>query len=211
MAASIREIANQVTKSTEVSNTAASEAAQTESDVRALSQAATKIGEVVDLINNIAGQTNLLALNATIEAARAGEAGRGFAVVASEVKQLAAQTAHATGEIGAKIAEIQQATERTVGSITRIVATVTDIQTISTIIASAIEEQGAATGEIAANTQRAAHGTEAVSDNITGVGRSAEMTGAASVQLMSLSSTLTDSAGGLQKDVADFIRQVRAG
>jgi methyl-accepting chemotaxis protein len=160
MTASVREIASQVSKSAAVANTAASEAARTESDVRALSEAATKIGEVVELINNIAGQTNLLALNATIEAARAGEAGKGFAVVASEVKQLAAQTAKATEEISSKINEIQQATNRTVGSIERIVNTVSDIQSISTMISAAIEEQGAATGEIASNTQLAARGTE---------------------------------------------------
>jgi methyl-accepting chemotaxis protein len=210
MTASVREIASQVAKSASVANTAAAEAARTESDVRALSEAATKIGEVVELINNIAGQTNLLALNATIEAARAGEAGKGFAVVASEVKQLADQTAKATGEISSKINEIQQATNRTVGSIERIVNTVSDIQSISTMISAAIEEQGAATGEIASNTQLAARGTEQVSDNINGVGRSAEMTGSASTQLMSLSDALSGQASELQREVGNFVRQIRA-
>ncbi len=211
MTASVREIASQVMKSTSVANTAASEAARTETDVRALSEAATKIGEVVELINNIAGQTNLLALNATIEAARAGEAGKGFAVVASEVKQLAAQTAKATDEISSKINEIQQATNRTVGSIERIVNTVSDIQSISTMISAAIEEQGAATGEIAQNTQLAARGTEQVSDNINGVGRAAEMTGAASTQLMGLSNNLSGQAVDLQREVGSFVQQLRAG
>ncbi len=211
MTASVREIAGQVSKSNAVANSAASEAARTEGDVRALSEAATKIGEVVELINNIASQTNLLALNATIEAARAGEAGKGFAVVASEVKQLAAQTAKATEEISSKINEIQQATNRTVGSIDRIVNTVSDIQSISTMISAAIEEQGAATGEIASNTQLAAHGTEQVSDNINGVGRAAEMTGAASTQLMSLSGALSVQAANMQQDVAAFVQQLRAG
>ncbi|MDR3372107.1 MAG: methyl-accepting chemotaxis protein [Ancalomicrobiaceae bacterium] len=211
MGASIREIATQVAKSAEIANIAAREASDTESDVRALSTAAAKIGEVVELINNIAGQTNLLALNATIEAARAGEAGKGFAVVASEVKQLANQTARATDEIGAKIAEIQQATTRTVGSINRIVMTVGDIQSISTVIASAVEEQGAATGEIATNTQRAARGTGAVSDNINGVGRAAVSTGAASTQLMQLSDGLTSQAHDLQQEVAEFVKMLRAG
>jgi methyl-accepting chemotaxis protein len=210
MTASVREIASQVAKSASVANTAAAEAARTESDVRALSEAATKIGEVVELINNIAGQTNLLALNATIEAARAGEAGKGFAVVASEVKQLADQTAKATGEISSKINEIQQATNRTVGSIERIVNTVSDIQSISTMISAAIEEQGAATGEIASNTQLAARGTEQVSDNINGVGRSAEMTGSASTQLMSLSDALSGQASEPQREVSTFVRQIRA-
>lgn len=211
MTASVREIASQVSKSNVVANSAATEAARTESDVRALSDAATKIGEVVELINNIASQTNLLALNATIEAARAGEAGKGFAVVASEVKQLAAQTARATEEISSKINEIQSATNRTVGSIDRIVNTVSDIQSISTMISAAIEEQGAATGEIASNTQLAARGTEQVSDNINGVGRAAEMTGAASTQLMSLSEALSVQAMNMQKDVAAFVQQLRAG
>ncbi|MDR3372106.1 MAG: HAMP domain-containing methyl-accepting chemotaxis protein [Ancalomicrobiaceae bacterium] len=211
MSASIREISVQVTRSTEIADVAAREAGRTEADVRALSDAAAKIGEVVELINTIAGQTNLLALNATIEAARAGEAGKGFAVVASEVKQLAAQTAKATDEIGSKITEIQQATSRTVVSIDRIVGTVSDIQKISSAIAAAIEQQGAATGEIASNTQRAARGTEAVSDNITGVGRAAEMTGAASTQLIGLSGTLSDQAASLQREVGAFVKMLRTG
>jgi methyl-accepting chemotaxis protein len=211
MSASIREIAGQVAKSSEIANAAANEASRTETDVRALSEAATKIGEVVDLINNIASQTNLLALNATIEAARAGEAGRGFAVVASEVKQLASQTARATEEIGSKINEIQQATDRTVGSIDKIVGTVAQIQQISTVIAAAIEEQGAATGEISSNTQLAARGTEDVTSNISGVGRAAEMTGSASTQLMGLAGNLDAQAGNLQKEVAEFVKQLRAG
>ena len=210
LSASIREIAGQVTRSSEVANVAASEAGHTENDVKALAEAAAKIGEVVDLINNIAGQTNLLALNATIEAARAGEAGRGFAVVASEVKQLASQTAKATEEIGSKINEIQQATNRTVGSINRIVGTISQIQSISSMIATAIEEQGAATGEISSNTQQAARGTEDVTNNITGVGRAAEMTGAASTQLMGLSGSLSVQAKDLQKEVSQFVDQLKA-
>ncbi|MBT9292620.1 methyl-accepting chemotaxis protein [Prosthecodimorpha staleyi] len=210
LSASIREIAGQVTRSSEVANVAAAEASHTENDVKALAESAAKIGEVVDLINNIAGQTNLLALNATIEAARAGEAGRGFAVVASEVKQLASQTAKATEEIGSKISEIQQATNRTVGSINRIVSTISQIQGISSIIATAIEEQGAATGEISSNTQQAARGTEDVTNNITGVGRAAEMTGAASTQLMGLSGNLSGQAKDLQKEVSAFVDQLKA-
>jgi methyl-accepting chemotaxis protein len=210
MSTSIREIAGQVAKSNSVAKVAADEAARTEMDVKALSQAADKIGEVIDLINNIAGQTNLLALNATIEAARAGEAGRGFAVVASEVKQLAAQTAKATDEIGGKIGEIQLATNRTVGAIEKIVGTVADIQAISQAIASAIEQQSAATGEISSNTQLAARGTEQVTENITGVGRAAEMTGAASNQLMGLSGTLSGQAKDLQKEVNLFVEQLKA-
>ncbi len=210
MTSSVREIGGQVSKSSQIANSAAAEATRTENDVKALAEAASKIGEVVDLINNIAAQTNLLALNATIEAARAGEAGRGFAVVASEVKQLASQTAKATEEIGSKINEIQQATNRTVGSINKIVGTISQIQSISTIIATAIEEQGAATGEISQSTQQAARRTEDVTDTITGVGRSAEMTGAASTQLMTLSGELNSQAVNLQKEVGDFVTQLRA-
>ncbi len=210
MTASSKEIAAQVGRSNDVANLAANEAARTETDVKALSEAASKIGEVVVLISTIAGQTNLLALNATIEAARAGEAGRGFAVVASEVKQLAAQTARATDEIGAKVSEIQAATSRTVGSIEKIVGTVAQIQQISTIIASAIEEQGAATGEISSNSHRAAQGAGEVTSNISGVGRAAEMTGAASTQLMGLSGTLSGKASDLQRLVGDFVHEMQA-
>ncbi len=210
MSSSIREIASQVARSSEVANVAAAEAARTESEVKALSEAASKIGEVVDLINNIASQTNLLALNATIEAARAGEAGRGFAVVASEVKQLAAQTARATDEIGSKITEIQSATSRTVGSIDKIVSVVSQIQQISMIVSRAIEEQGAATGEISSSTQRAARGTEDVTNNINGVGQSAEMTRVASTHLMGMSNNLSTKAVQLQKEVADFVKQLQA-
>ena len=209
LAASVREIGIQVTRSAEIANMAAEEAARSEADIQALSHAAEAIGQVVDLINTIAGQTNLLALNATIEAARAGEAGKGFAVVASEVKQLASQTAKATDEIGRKIGEIQTATNRTVGSIGKIVGTISSIQSISTAIAGAVEEQSTATQEISTNTQRAAQGTEEVTSNISGVGRAAEMTGAASTQLMGLSQSLSGQAGDLEKEVAVFVADLR--
>ena len=128
--------------------------------MRSLADAALKIGEVVKLINDIAGQTNLLALNATIEAARAGEAGKGFAVVASEVKSLATQTAKATEDIGTQIAGIQNATQEAVAAIKGIGGTIASISEIATAIAAAVEEQGAATQEIARNVQQAAKGTE---------------------------------------------------
>ena len=210
MTVSIREINAQVTSAAGITSEAANEAAATESEIRALSNAAQQIGEVVKLITDIASQTNLLALNATIEAARAGEAGKGFAVVASEVKQLASQTARATGDIGAKVGEIQTATERTVGSIEKIVATINGVRTVSTAIASAVEQQGAATQEIAGNTAMAATGTTQVTHNIQGVGRAAQMTGAASTQLMSLSGQLSERAGELETAVQDFVRDLRA-
>ncbi|MBP2158003.1 MULTISPECIES: methyl-accepting chemotaxis protein [Asticcacaulis] len=210
MSVSIREINTQVTTAARITSAAAEEAAGTEADIRELSTAAASIGEVVNLITNIASQTNLLALNATIEAARAGEAGKGFAVVASEVKQLATQTARATDEIGRKVGEIQGATQRTVDSIARIVATIGEVRAISTAIASAVEQQGAATGEIASNTARAADGTGQVTSTIFGVGRAAEMTGAASTQLMALSGSLSERAGELDQAVQQFVGELRA-
>ncbi|WP_237153450.1 methyl-accepting chemotaxis protein [Oryzibacter oryziterrae] len=210
LSASIQEISKQVGQSSMIAKEAAVEAETSAHNVQTLSQAAQQIGEVVELINNIAAQTNLLALNATIEAARAGDAGKGFAVVAAEVKQLADQTAKATDQIGKKIGEIQTATGTTVDAISRIVRTVQNIQQSSSAIAGAVEEQGAATNEIAANTQRAATGTTAVTSNIAGVSTAAEMTGAASTQLMTLSSRLNEQSSSLQQEVADFVRSLRA-
>jgi len=209
LSASVQEIASKVQQAASIANKAAEEVSRTEADIRALSDAAASIGQVVELITSIAGQTNLLALNATIEAARAGEAGRGFAVVASEVKQLASQTARATEEISQKIGEIQTATNRTVESIGTIVDTIEQIQEISNTVAAAVEEQGAATQEIAGNTQRAAHGTEAVTDTIAGVGHAAEMTGSAATQLMDLSTTLSSQAGKLKSEVGSFVQSLR--
>ncbi|WP_375790905.1 methyl-accepting chemotaxis protein [Bradyrhizobium sp. vgs-9] len=145
LSSSITEISRQVQESARVASEAVGQARTTTDRVSELSRAATRIGDVVELINTIAGQTNLLALNATIEAARAGEAGRGFAVVASEVKALAEQTAKATGEIGQQIASIQAATEHSVGAIRDISDTIEKLSEISSAIAAAVEEQGAAT------------------------------------------------------------------
>jgi methyl-accepting chemotaxis protein len=210
LSVSIREISARVGESSAIAQEAAGEAEASAHNVQTLSQSAQEIGEVVDLINNIAAQTNLLALNATIEAARAGDAGKGFAVVAAEVKQLADQTAKATEQISGKIGEIQSATNTTVEAISRIVATVRNIQQSSAAIASAVEEQGAATEEIAGNTQRAASGTTDVTNNIAGVGTAAEMTGSASTQLMSLSNTLRDQSANLQHEVSAFVESLRA-
>ncbi|WP_019644710.1 methyl-accepting chemotaxis protein [Novispirillum itersonii] len=211
LSASIREINAQVARSATIAADAAEEARQTNSTILNLSAAAQSIGAVVGLIRAIAGQTNLLALNATIEAARAGDAGKGFAVVASEVKQLASQTAHATDEISLKIAEIQGATTQTVESIGRIVNTIDTIREVTASIAGAVEEQGAATGEIALNTQRASEATTSVTDHIGSVSQAAQDTGQAAGSLKSLSHGLSDQSGKLQQEVSDFIGYLRAG
>jgi methyl-accepting chemotaxis protein len=208
MNAAVADISNKVGQASRIANQAAEEAGATQTNIRELSKSAEAIGQVVELINSIAAQTNLLALNATIEAARAGEAGKGFAVVAAEVKQLANQTTKATDVIGDKIGEIQQATQRTVESIGTISATVEQIREISGLVAVAVEAQGSASHEIADNTRRAAQGTEMVTTNIAGVGQAAEMTGAASTQLMELSNSLTARAGKLQEEVAAFVKNL---
>jgi methyl-accepting chemotaxis protein len=210
LASSIGEINAQVGNSTTVVTEAATGVRQTSDTIRNLADAASQIGAVVELINNIAGQTNLLALNATIEAARAGEAGKGFAVVASEVKALASQTARATEEISRKIDEIQSATGIAVESMARVVGTIDRIREITTSVAGAVEQQSAATGEIAANTHQASIGTQAVNQNIAGVGTAAEMTGAASTQLMGLSSQLLDKSALLRNEVGAFVASMKA-
>lgn len=210
LSASIREISGQVSNSNRTAQDAAQAAEQSAHNIQSLATAANQIGEVVELISNIAAQTNLLALNATIEAARAGEAGRGFAVVAAEVKELANQTAKATEEIGRKVGEIQTATHTTVESMSLITKTIVSIQQASQAIASAVEQQGVATSEIAQNTQRAATGTTDVTSNISGVSSAAEVTGASSVELMRLSDDLTTQSSSLQDEVKQFVDSLRA-
>ncbi|NMN60745.1 methyl-accepting chemotaxis protein [Xanthobacter sp. SG618] len=210
LSASIREMSDQVSNSAVIARSAAEEAERTNENIRQLSEAAQSIGQVLNLIKEIAEQTNLLALNATIEAARAGDAGRGFAVVASEVKELAAQTAKATDEISMKIGEIQHATSATVTSIQSIVTTINNVRDLTAIIAGAVEEQRAATSEIAANTHRAAQGATQVTSNMSGVGQAAGMTGSAATQLMSLSSALSEQSQDLQREVTSFVSTLRA-
>ncbi|WAC26306.1 methyl-accepting chemotaxis protein [Ancylobacter sp. SL191] len=210
MSASVREIAEQVVRAAQIADSASTDSNRIQGEIAELTQAASQIGAVIDLITSIAGQTNLLALNATIEAARAGEAGKGFAVVAQEVKELASQTAKATDEISAKVNEIQSATGRSVSSITRIATTINEIRTASAAISAAIEEQGAATREIAHSTQHAAQGTRVVNESIHGVGEAAETTGAASVQLKGLSQHLSGQAVELNKEVRSFVQTLRA-
>ena len=210
MASSVDEIGRQVHESARIASEAVEQAQKTNHRVNELSQAANRIGDVVELINTIAGQTNLLALNATIEAARAGDAGRGFAVVASEVKMLAEQTAKATGEIGQQIASIQSATQDSVVAIKEISVTIGRISEISSTIASAIEEQGAATQEISRNVQQAAQGTEQVASNISNVQRGASETGSASSQVLSSAQSLSIESNRLKLEVGKFLDTVRA-
>jgi methyl-accepting chemotaxis protein len=207
---SVNEISRRVQESARMAGEAVDQARKTNDRVGELSKAAARIGDVVELINTIAGQTNLLALNATIEAARAGEAGRGFAVVASEVKALAEQTARATGEIGQQIAGIQAATQESVDAIREISGVIEKLSEISSIIAAAVEEQGAATQEISRNVQQAAHGTRQVSSSITDVQRGASEAGSASSRVLSAAQSLSGGSNRLKLEVAKFLNLVRA-
>lgn len=210
MASSITEISRQVQASAQIAGAAVAQAENTNSQIGQLASAANRIGDVIELINNIAGQTNLLALNATIEAARAGEAGRGFAVVASEVKALAEQTAKATGEISLQISGMQTATGESVNAIKEIGLTIGQMSEIASTIASAVEEQGAATQEISRNVQQAAMGTQRVSSNVSDVQRGAGETGSASAQVLSAARSLSRDSNLLKQQVGRFLDTIRA-
>ena len=210
LSSSIAEIGRQVVTSAQIARKAVEEAGATDATVQGLADNASRISVVVDLIQVIASQTNLLALNATIEAARAGEAGRGFAVVASEVKNLANQTAKATDEIRAQIASMQQVTTSAVGAIRNIGQTIGEINDVTTAIAAAVEEQGAATREIARNVQHAAGGTAEVSSNIVGVSTASAEAGSAAGEVLSASSALRREADVLRAEIDAFLTNIRA-
>ncbi|WP_256024856.1 methyl-accepting chemotaxis protein [Roseomonas sp. GC11] len=210
LTASINEISRQVAQASDVAGKAVQRARQTDGTVRALSEGASKIGEVVGLITSIAGQTNLLALNATIEAARAGEAGKGFAVVASEVKNLAAQTSRATEEIAAQITQIQGTTQQAVAAIQGIASAIDDVNSISGSIAAAVEEQSAATAEIARSVQRTAEATGAVTHSIASVSEGAAETGMAAAQVLAAASGFSHRSAELTEEVEGFVSAVRA-
>jgi len=210
LTSSIAEIGRQAAQSTEIAARAVENARRSGDTARSLAEGAQKIGDVVTLIQSIAAQTNLLALNATIEAARAGEAGRGFAVVASEVKSLASQTAKATTEISEQIAAIQSASDETVTAIRNVVDVIAEIDQIGVAIASAIEQQGAATKEISRNVQEAARGTQEVTSNISGVQRAADDTGSAANQVLGAAQQLSSQSIDLAGQVNRFLSEVRA-
>ncbi|SMX56391.1 Putative Methyl-accepting chemotaxis protein [Bradyrhizobium sp. ORS 285] len=210
LSSSVTEISRQVQESARMANDAVGQARKTNEQVAELSKAAGRIGDVVELINTIAGQTNLLALNATIEAARAGEAGRGFAVVATEVKALAEQTAKATGEIGQQIGSIQAATHESVDAIKAISTTIEKLSEIASAIAAAVEQQGAATQEISRNVQQAAAGTHQVSVNVSQVQRGASETGSASGQVLSAAKSLARDSERLKAEIGRFLSTIRA-
>jgi aerotaxis receptor len=210
MSNSIEEISRQVRESSRIAAEAVVQADATDARIAELSRAAERIGDVVELINTIAGQTNLLALNATIESARAGDAGKGFAVVAQEVKMLASQTAKATEEIGSQIAGMQSATRESVVAIKDIGATIARISEIAATIAASVEQQGMATREIAGNVQQAAQGTTEVTSNITSVNMAAQQTGAAASQVLSSAGELSQSGERLKHQVDEFLGLMRA-
>jgi methyl-accepting chemotaxis protein len=210
LSSSITEISRQVVTSAQIARKAVDEAGATDATMQGLAESASRISVVVDLIQVIASQTNLLALNATIEAARAGEAGRGFAVVASEVKNLASQTANATDEIRAQIANMQQVTTSAVGAIRNIGITITEINEVTTAIASAVEQQSAATREIARNIQHAAGGTSEVSGNIVGVSTAAAEAESAAGEVLGASGALRRQADLLRSEIDVFLSGIRA-
>ena len=210
MSSSISEISRQVHHSSQISSEAVQQAQKTTVSVGALSVAAGRIGEVVELISSIAAQTNLLALNATIEAARAGDAGRGFAVVASEVKMLAELTAKATGQIEEQIKGIQTATVDSVDAMKLISETIFRISEIGTAIAAAMEEQRAATQEISRSIQQAALGTAHVAANIGDVQQGSIETGSASTQVLLSARSLSEDSNRLSTEVGRFLNTVRA-
>jgi methyl-accepting chemotaxis protein len=206
---SIAGIAEQVAESSRIAAQAADESKRSNAIISDLSGVAGRIGEVVTLISAIARQTNLLALNATIEAARAGEAGKGFAVVAHEVKTLADQTAKATSEIAAQIAEVQSETARAVESIGHVGGIVQRLNAIAETVAGAVREQERAAGEIARNVEQAAQGTQSVSQGVEGLAQAATQAGTASAEVLETAESLASNADHLQTTVDAFVGQMR--
>ena len=210
LSASINDISQQAAHAAGIASRAVSQARETDGTVQGLAKSASRIGEVVGLINTIASQTNLLALNATIEAARAGEAGRGFAVVASEVKSLASQTAKATDDISEQIADIQKVAGEAIDAIKGIGSIISEVNEVATAIAAAVQQRGAATQEITRSTQFASQGTKNVSDNITGVKADADAAAVAADDVKRASESLETQSQQLGQQVTQFLGKIRA-
>jgi methyl-accepting chemotaxis protein len=205
MSGSVAEISRQVGHAAAAIQEAVGHSASTQEKFATLARTADRIGDVVQLINQIAGQTNLLALNAAIEAARAGDAGKGFAVVAGEVRGLAAQTAKATGEIEQQIAEIRTATHTVVGAMLDVGARIGQVETVAQTIAATVEQQALATREIAASVQAVTRATHQANDAMQDVSRIASVADTASRSVVSAAETVTRTATALQTEVSDFL------
>ena len=210
LAASVAEIGRQIGENEAIARQVGTQAQTSQGAVRDLARAAARIDEIVTLIDNIAAKTNLLALNATIEAARAGDAGRGFAVVASEVKALAAQTATGTGEISQQIDAVRTELNATVGAIEEIAGTIGRANEIAASIAAAVEQQGAATRDIARNVEMAAQGTAQVSVSIAAVEGTAAKTGVAAGQVLTTAGEVARQSDEMRRFAARFVAQIRA-
>jgi methyl-accepting chemotaxis protein len=210
LSVSIKEISRQLMQANEVVRGAVVEADATNDDIAALARVAQKIGDVVKLIQDIAGQTNLLALNATIEAARAGDAGRGFAVVASEVKSLAVQTAKATEEITREIASVQSSTGDAVSAIRDITRRMQDINQYTSAVASSVEQQEAATGEISHNVASAAEGAKAIVATLGEVAGGVTQTRSSAETMLAASEQVENATAKLRSEVEEFLGTVAA-
>ena len=209
MGASVAEIARQMVLTSEKSDEMLNISKASEEIMAELEVSSSEIGNIVNLINDIAGQTNLLALNATIEAARAGEEGKGFAVVASEVKTLASQTAQATENISVQVTAVQQQSVRANKIMAEISAGILSVSEMAIAVASAVEEQRAATNEISRNVQEAARGTSEVSQHILSVSEGAQKTKSASVEVNLASDEINNATNQMQKVTSGFLENIR--